>query len=395
MTHEVQIGMPLKRKRLIQIVPHRTSDPDGIGDYAVRLATQLRAQHGLETAFVAGTPAGNEPPADDGWPTVRVSEQSAEGLLTALSRMEETDGNLTVVLHVSGYGYARRGAPFWLLQGLQNWRSHNPRCRLIGIFHELSATSAPWRSAFWFGPFQKQIAAALARMVETAITPCDRYARDLTAWRQPSGNAVIVCPVPSNVGEPQIIPAFDARPPRAAVFGRAGVETAIYAGHSDQLTAAVKFLGITEILDIGARQAPIPARIGSAAIKPLGRLPADDLSAVLQGCRFGFLAYDATKLGKSGVLAAYAAHGAIPVLIGAGKGEVDANLEAGQHILWQPTEVLNPTVGNMMQSAVRRWYDGHALGELARIVAGLIRSEAMDSPRQSPGVGMMDMCKKQ
>ena len=35
----------------------------------------------------------------------------------------------TVLLHYSGYGYAPRGAPFWLVEGLEHWKKFRARHR--------------------------------------------------------------------------------------------------------------------------------------------------------------------------------------------------------------------------------------------------------------------------
>ncbi len=52
---------------------------------------------------------------------------------------------LSVVLHFSGYGYARRGLCGWLLEELNALRAQRQAAlHLVVVFHELFASGPPW-----------------------------------------------------------------------------------------------------------------------------------------------------------------------------------------------------------------------------------------------------------
>src|SRR5262249_12853977 len=79
-------------------------------------------------------------------------------------------------------------------------------------------------------------------------------------------------------------------------------------------------------------------------------------------CRFGLLDYDVERLEKSGVFAAYAAHGVIPVCIGS-QANPSRGLEEGRHFLRLPLNAL-PDL-SAMQSNLIRWYDVHSIARHA------------------------------
>ena len=145
------------KRTIIQVVPKRTTQPDGIGDYATLLAHALLERTGCKSLFVSGTPAREEPVRADGWQTVPVLRRSGRLLAEQLSVLGAEKEVAAVVLHVSGYGYQKRGVPVWLLEGLRTWRKAEPSCRLFAIFHELFATGRIWNSSFWLSNAQKYV----------------------------------------------------------------------------------------------------------------------------------------------------------------------------------------------------------------------------------------------
>src|SRR5262245_31956131 len=157
-------------RTILQIVPRRTSNPDGIGDYAVRLAAGLKERYAVSSIFISGTPVTAHPPADDEWPTVAVTSRCRNALLEAISLVRRQSAFSAVILHVAGYGYTKRGAPLWLLKGMRNWRRLHPEIHLINVLHELYATGKPWNSSFWLGPLQKHIARELWKLADSGLT---------------------------------------------------------------------------------------------------------------------------------------------------------------------------------------------------------------------------------
>jgi hypothetical protein len=96
------------------------------------------------------------------------------------------------------------------------------------------------------------------------------------------------------------------------VFGSAGVRRRAYERELPALRRAVTSLGATEIVDIGPGAIAPPA-IGGLAVRVLGPLPEDAVSAELLRARFGFVSYPPDFLDKSTIFAAYLAHGMLPV----------------------------------------------------------------------------------
>jgi hypothetical protein len=367
-------------RTILQIIPRRTSNPDGIGDYAVRLAAGLKERHAISSIFVSGTPGNAHPPAEDEWPTVAVASRSRNALFEAISLARRQAPFSAVILHVAGYGYQKRGAPLWLLQGMRNWRRRHPEVQLVNLLHELYATGKPWNSSFWLQPLQKYVARELWKLSDSGLTTNAREYPELLAWRPAAANHLVLMPVVSNVGEPVETPSIHARPARAAIFGAPGTER-IYTIHRELLEGAVRELGIREIVDIGARLVPPPSDIGGASVTCQGVQPADVVSRELADCRYGFLSYDLSLVGKSGVFAAYAAHGIIPICFGSAS-QPGLNLVPGQHFLTPPLHALDTMVLVSMQHAIKTWYRGHDTARLTDSVVHLCTNRS-PLPQQS------------
>src|SRR2546429_764945 len=153
---------------IIQIVPYLPPTLSGVGDYAFLLAQELRRAHGIVTRFIVAEPdrengiekaeSGKRKVESevDGFPVHRLIQRSADELLRVLSADGMTP---TVLLHYVGYGYEKRGCPFWLVNGLEQWRKGESDRRLVTMFHELFASGPPWRSSFWTSPLQSRLAA--------------------------------------------------------------------------------------------------------------------------------------------------------------------------------------------------------------------------------------------
>jgi hypothetical protein len=223
-------------------------------------------------------------------------------------------------LHCVGYGYQKRGIPFWLLNALRKWRHAVPRSRLVTVFHELYATSPyPWQSSFWLSSAQRYVAREIARLSDAVLTPVESYAEELVAWNPRLRGHCKTVPVFSNVGEPACVASPLLRRPVIVVFAGPGAAQPLYSRYESLLARSIEFLGIERIVDIGSRTVAPPARIAGTPIIAHGLLPASDVSAVLRECRYGMMCYPLRKADKSGIFAAYAAHGVISIFAGAGR----------------------------------------------------------------------------
>ena len=347
---------------IVQIVPRRAVQPDGIGDYATLVANALFERSGFRSVFIIGTPAEFEPPVRDAWRNSPVTSKKGSVLTKQLTEVCRETQAKAVLLHVSGYGYQRRGVPLWLLKGIEGWRRVQPRTRLIGIFHELYATGHVRNSSFWLSRAQRYVTSELWGLCDHGLTTNDAYFRQLAAWRRAKQSRLTVLPVSSNVGEPDAAVPLLNRPLQMAVFGGAGVEEVVYKV-IDQPAAIANALGIESVIDIGLRGTSVPPRLGRAVVNSVGRLSRCSVSRHLLACRYGLLNYDVGRLGKSSVFAAYAAHGVVPICIGSHAAPTD-ELEEGRHFLRWPFD-RPPADLSEIQVNLLRWYQNHSLAKHA------------------------------
>jgi glycosyl transferase family 4 len=361
------------RPTMIQVVPRRAAEPNGVADYALALARALRANRDANSVFLSGTPPAGAMPVEDDWETVCVPKREARSLADTLQLLSAESNARAVVLHFSGYGYQKRGVPAWLVQGLQIWSRRAGRVPLLTIFHELYATGRPWQSAFWLSSLQKQIARSILKMTSAAITPTDLYRKRLTEWRDGDAAKIAAMPVFSNVGEPGRGCAPCTRTAAAVVFGLAGVEDRIFGIYRSEVERIVSALRIEKIFDVGPRLSAMPGTLAGVPVISKGVLPQGAVSELLQRARFGFVAYPLDFIGKSGVFAAYAAHGVVPIVFSEKWGAADG-LQPARHFL----DGLRPETGAAAQdlASIQRelftWYKSHSLNAQADLIMNFI-----------------------
>src|ERR1700730_12418609 len=72
------------RPTLIQVVPRRAPEPDGVADYALALARTLRAYSGTNSVFLSASPSVDAMPVEDEWKTACVPKRQAQTLANTL-----------------------------------------------------------------------------------------------------------------------------------------------------------------------------------------------------------------------------------------------------------------------------------------------------------------------
>jgi hypothetical protein len=297
----------------------------------------------------------------DGFAVHQLKERSAGELLRVLLRPGMPQ---MVLLQYVGYGYEKRGCPVWLVRGLEKWRKQKADSKkqnqdgrkqkieikngegrdtfqlsqfpisalpnLVTMFHELYASGPVWRSSFWTSPLQRWIAKSLARMSGHCFTNLNMCGRVLKKFTGGNESPATVLPVFSNVGEPEQLPDWNGRKLRMIVFGSASQRRKVYFSHLADLEKACQAMGLEEIVDIGA-----PFEIPQLAVRvsQRGILPAPEVSREMLAARAGFFAYPTAYLGKSGVFAAYAAHGLVPVTFSGNVMENEDGLKMGEHFI--------------------------------------------------------------
>jgi hypothetical protein len=222
------------------------------------------------------------------------------------------------------------------------------------MFHELYATGPPTSSAFWLSPLQKLILRQVAELSRTVRTNRNAYGKWLSEAGRWKSAPIPVFPVFSNLGEQHPPMHYDQRSLSMTLFS-AGIRGAV---DWESLSAVVDSCGITKIHHIGAnlKISPPPALHRNMEIH--GHLPADGVSALLQQSRLGYLDYYDGYLGKSGIFAAYSAHG-VPVLMKeVNHSELDG-LHAGIHYGVAGSTSLLPQPLAKMSKEVAEWYAPH------------------------------------
>jgi hypothetical protein len=169
---------------------------------------------------------------------------------------------------------------------------------------------------------------------------------------------ITVLPVFSNVGEPEQLPGWNERRSKMIVFGSAGWRRDVYSEHKSDLEKACRAMGLDEIVDIGA---PVEIPQLSARVSKRGVLSSAEVSHEMSNARAGFFTCPAHCLGKSGIFAAYAAHGLVPVTFGKNRMDNLDGLALGKH--FTSTNMLQGHDASQLENIGRvahEWYAGHS-----------------------------------
>ncbi len=261
-----------------------------------------------------------------------------------------------VFLQLSGYGFARRGAPLWLLDQLRKRRS---QMGILGVyFHELYAFGPPWRASFWTSPAQRHVTRHIAEMADFWMTSREASAQWLRRFAGGKPHAVL--PVFSNVGEAAMF--FPVRTPKIVVFGGAGLRQATYRAAGEALFAWAGRESLA-VHDVGPliEDACISALLRANGVAQHGRLEGHAVYRLLEDALFGIVSYPVEYVAKSGVFGAYCAHGICPVLFSQNYVPADGLL-VGQHYLpGIPSEGIDIDKAALVGRAAWDWYQPHRL----------------------------------
>ena len=359
---------------LLQIVPMLPPAVSGVADYALLLARELAAGQDVQTHFLTGTPEWR----GDGqsvapFPAHAVAERSAAALLRSLTNQGSAKA---ILLHYVGYGYARRGCPFWLVRALERWK-RQAGGHLIVLFHEVSGTGPVWTSGFWTSGIQDHLAKRLAQAADERRVTTDYGANRLRAMLPPAKRTIRTQAVFSTLGEPAALVPYPQRRRQMIVFGSPGFRRDAYTLHRADFLAACRRLEIERVIDIGTP-------LGSAPDLPVpfvaaGVLPAREASDLMNQSTAGFFTYPVTHMGKSTIFAAYCAHSVTPVTFAANTAHGDENRRAGVHFLPLADGVSaarENIPGEAVAAAAHAWYQPHRLAIHAREIAQAVRGQS-------------------
>jgi hypothetical protein len=367
----------------IQIVPRLLPSVDGVGDYALSLAHQLDRDFNIKTHFLVGDPNWPGDREVAGFKASQLARQTSASLLATLQELGAAPSS--IILQYVGCGYARRGCPTWLVDGLAKYQAAFPGTKLVTMFHETYGSGPPyygadppWISAFWLAPLQKKIASHLTRLSKSCVTSREHFRDQLNYLTRGQENLISLAPVFSNVGEaPQFIPLGD-RQPSMVLFGTSLSRARVYQQFFNEIRNACEMLKIEKIYDIGASTGLDITHIDNIPVVTLGERTAAEISEILLISRAGILNYHPDFLAKSGMYAAYSAYGLIPIVVSSNISrmhEMDG-LRAGEQY-WKidsVTKGLDLEVGEKIASKAFDWYQSHNLSAHTQIFANAIRT---------------------
>jgi hypothetical protein len=351
---------------VIQVVPRVPPAVCGIGDYATQLARHLSKDHDIATRFVVAGIEGADATAAE-FPIQRVPAGDILALRAAVAGKADA-----LILHVSTYGYQKRGVPLWLAEGL-NGSAGVP---IVAMFHELYATGAPSSSAFWLQPLQKMILRKIVRNAARLRTNRKAYAQWINGVPVRKAPPATVMPVFSNLGELQAPPALADRPDSMVMFASGIHGGGDFRGTVVRGAALCQKLALRSLQVLGVDASA--ETIDGVSVLFRKFLPADDLSQLLAACRVAFTTYSPKHLAKSGVFAAYASHGLAVVVSGEEREMPDGLCEGREVTLEQSVlrDSLRPENLQSLANGLRRWYAGHSVCETARSFAADVRGVA-------------------
>ncbi len=312
-------------KHLIQVTPQFPPDVDGLGEFALHLGNALLKQSGIVSKFIVWRSAQDSNPSAiaGSHSTERLREQSRDAFNQAIEACFHDSTAPVLLLHYTSYSYSKEGLPWWLPEVLHRFKARGGR--VVCFFHELYAKGR-FPNKTWMGSWlQKRIFRQILALSDAAITSNEGYLEELR-----SNNAkncpLLLTAIGSNVGELNALVPRAKRSRRLVIFGLWITRLRLYERHMDGIKKLVELLQIDEIADVGNIDDPAPmlkqakSELGER-MKIYGRLPASTISALLADSMVGVANYNYSLRSKSGVVAAYQAHG-VPCVLFPPIGEI-------------------------------------------------------------------------
>lgn len=107
----------------------------------------------------------------------RVAEFANDG--ARLARELERIGAADVLLHYAGRAYHRFGAPLWLPRVLRKWKQKHPGARLMIFFHELPGKMSMTSRHYWLGELNSWVVRQLSAVADVLLTNTEHHAAKL------------------------------------------------------------------------------------------------------------------------------------------------------------------------------------------------------------------------
>ena len=290
-------------KSIIQISPTYPPDIGGIGIYTKLLSKHLKTK-GIKSKILISYYLGQK---NNNQILFGKKSKSLEALL-------KKNNSQHVILHYSGYGYAKRGLCFNLIKSLKNWKQDKNDRKLITIFHEIYAKGPFYRMSFWTSIFQRYLAKKLFELSDTSFVT-SKQNKFILSTLLDKNKKIICANVYSLVGELQKNKIFKKRQNKIIIFGNRFQKEILYKNiliNKIKYEKLFKKNSVKEIIDIGPK-INISKKISfkDMIIKRVGIISEKQISYLLQNSKFGLVYYPVGQMTKSSIVAAYASHGMI------------------------------------------------------------------------------------
>ncbi len=299
----------LSSQRILQVVPRIAPDMDGVGEYAVRLAKQLRCAQQIDTAFVVMHTSDETPSRLDGFDVYRLRSHTVEALL------ETVPADVSVVvLQYSNYPYLRGklDSPMWFVPAFRSLQERG--ISVVVMFHELPTLK--YGVMRFPNPIQERLSRDLAKLADAVMTNNEAFQAKLLGWRQ---GDVVCQPNFATISEPSgMVLPLSERDRALIVFGSSD-RRRVYQSNLPMLKEICEQLSIRTLYDVGRLLEWDTQALGST-VKTVktGVLPNQEISEMMSTSFAGIFDYHRFphNLGKSSVYAAYGAHGLLPICNG-------------------------------------------------------------------------------
>ena len=386
------------------VVPALPPQIDGVGDYALNLARQLRENHGIQSRFVVCDPDWDGPSRVDNFTVRRLRIKNEAGIWSLLQ--SGRDHHSTVLLHYAGLSYHKHGVPHWLYRGVKSWlaeaanRGAQHQKQLITVFHELWASpTKPWKKQFYAGILQRRLIEQLHRQSNLSIAGTRQMQ---IALENIIPKKTLWLPMPSNV---PVIPSQPSESRRntklkVAIFGLHSSRCEAIRVHSNLLRTLDRKSLLSGAMLIGKGSGRnglagddmdlLQRSVSRQRIEVLGELSGEDVAKTLGTADVFLSPHPAEFACKSGACMAAMAMGCAPVLR---DGKNAAPLNESEHFI--ASDDSQDSVARFEQSAAagqlnristmgRLWYEQHANWRLVANRYRLALSLILPSPKDSP-----------
>ncbi len=321
------------------------------------LGKQLENVHDCSVSYLAINSSSDD--LDQPEYTALAKRTSTE-LLSALRSAELPEG-ACILLQFSGYAYGNRGICFWLAKSLERFLTERPGVRLVTMFHELWTPAPILSRSSWVRPLQRSIVKRLVKISDAVLTNRVRYREQIQA-AVPSVTAPIgVNNVFSNFGEPSDLRPIGDRRRQIVVMQPPDLATAAGESYWRSWQRLCDLVGQIPTIVVGrVRQLP-----ESDLIEPRGFVSADEGSRLLAESQFAHFEYFDGYLGKSGIFAAFASHGIVPVMPRPNHSQAEGVVHQTHYLLADDDALLDTKSLEAISTNLQQWYRPHNIAATA------------------------------